>query len=225
MARHYGFSPDAVDIVSECCSTAFFETPLRNAAPRSSAPSSKLRIVGLGNIVRWKNWHLLLDAITRLNDDTQGRLVFSHYGPVPPGPECASYQAELQTLKGALPPRVTFEFHGPSRVPIRDILAEADWFVLPSTNEPCSVALIEALASGVPAIVSASGGNVDIITEGKTGLLFEPENPDALADCLRRTLHIPQDTMPREAIRDSVRHRGARQVASEYARIYRALLG
>ena len=46
---------------------------------------------------------------------------------------------------------------------VADVVAAADWFVLPSTHEPCSVALIEALALGVPVIASASGGNVDIV--------------------------------------------------------------
>ena len=103
-------------------------------------------------------------------------------------------------------------------------LREADWFVLPSTNEPCSVALIEALALGVPALVSESGGNVDIIRDGVTGLLFEPESPEDLAAKLRLILYSKVKAAPPMEIRASVRLRSATNVGRQYLALYRQLI-
>jgi glycosyltransferase involved in cell wall biosynthesis len=65
-------------------------------------------------------------------------------------------------------------------VPAR--LAAADLFVLPSESEAFPNALLEAAAAGVPIIASDVGGIVELIEDGRTGLLVPPRNPVALAD-------------------------------------------
>ena len=216
MARHYGLAVDRVRIVSESCADSFFELPL---APRRALAGRTVRLVGLGNIVRWKNWHLIIEAIAQLAAEEQRRLEFHHWGPVPDDPECAAYEralhAAVQTRN--LAGRVCF--HGLS-LSVQEPLREADFFVLPSTNEPCSVALIEALALGIPAVVSASGGNVDIIAADRTGLLFVPDDAASLRDAFRRILAGPVPLAAAAAVRESVRQRSASAVATEYLKIY-----
>jgi glycosyltransferase involved in cell wall biosynthesis len=65
------------------------------------------------------------------------------------------------------------------------LLAEADVFVLPSRSEAFPNCAIEAMAAGLPVVASATGGLLDLIEHGHTGLLFEPGNPEALAAALR----------------------------------------
>jgi glycogen(starch) synthase len=103
-------------------------------------------------------------------------------------------------------------------------LRETDWFVIPSTNEPCSVALIEALALGKPALVSASGGNVDIVDPGRTGLWFAPDNPQDLSRKLRQLLSPALAMAKPRDIRLSVEARRASHVAGLYQNLYRQLI-
>ncbi len=219
MARYYGLAPDTpnLHVVSECCADALFARPL--VAHRVIAPDERLRLVGLGNIVEWKKWHLVLEALARLPAAERDRLRFEHWGPTPSGPECAAYEARLRQLMAAHHLQDGCRFHGLS-LDVTEPLARADWFVLPSTNEPCSVALIEALALGIPALVSASGGNVDIVRAEKTGLFFEPDNVTSLAGCLRRLARGEVNPLPPAEIRESVRPRSASAVAAAYARVY-----
>jgi glycosyltransferase involved in cell wall biosynthesis len=59
-----------------------------------------------------------------------------------------------------------------------------DIMVMPSRSESFGVAAVEALASGLPVIASRIGGIPEIIIDGETGILIDPENPEALADAI-----------------------------------------
>ena len=65
----------------------------------------------------------------------------------------------------------------------RDQIKGARFLVFPSRwYEPFGMALLEAAACGVPAIAARIGGVPELVIDGKTGLLFDPESPDELAD-------------------------------------------
>lgn len=61
---------------------------------------------------------------------------------------------------------------------------EAHVFVLPSKNEGMSNAALEALASGLPLIVSGTGGMQELVTDGKNGLFIDPELTAPFAEAL-----------------------------------------
>jgi len=63
-------------------------------------------------------------------------------------------------------------------------LQMADLFVLPSSAEGLSVALLEALSCGLPAVVTRVGGSVDIIRHAENGWLIPPEDPPALKEAI-----------------------------------------
>ncbi len=66
----------------------------------------------------------------------------------------------------------------------------ADVFVLNSTYEGLSHALVEAMTLGTPVIATRAGGNIELVADQKTGLLIPPENDDALYAALK---NIEQD--------------------------------
>ncbi|HJW23707.1 MAG TPA: TIGR03088 family PEP-CTERM/XrtA system glycosyltransferase [Rhodocyclaceae bacterium] len=68
-----------------------------------------------------------------------------------------------------------------NRDDIPDILRGLDCFVLPSLSEGISNAILEAMASALPVIATAVGGNGELIADGKTGILVAAGDPDALA--------------------------------------------
>jgi len=66
---------------------------------------------------------------------------------------------------------------------------DADVFIFPSVwNEPFGVPPVEAMAVGVPVIASRSGGIVETVEDGETGLLVEPGDEPALAHAILRLL-------------------------------------
>jgi glycosyltransferase involved in cell wall biosynthesis len=207
-------------VVSECCADELFLTPIESRGRRSN--EGAIRLVGLGNIVRWKNWHLLLEAIARLPESSRRRIEFHHWGPTPNDPDSLAYERELRDYVRASGLDRNCHFRGVS-LRVAEVLRDADWFVLPSTNEPCSVALIEALACGVPAVVSASGGNVDIIRPNATGLLFAPDSSPDLAAKLDNILEGRARMAAPAELRESVRQRSASAVADQFLTIYRRI--
>jgi glycosyltransferase involved in cell wall biosynthesis len=69
--------------------------------------------------------------------------------------------------------------------------AAADAFVLASFTEGHPKVLLEAMASAVPCVASDCEGNRSLVTDGVTGLLFDPRRPDQLADRLASVLTDP----------------------------------
>jgi glycosyltransferase involved in cell wall biosynthesis len=83
-----------------------------------------------------------------------------------------------------------FSFLG-RRNDVPRILGCCDIGVLPSQAEGLPNAVLEYLVAGLPTIASRVGGNVEIIQEGKTGLLVPPDELSALAAALLRLLRDP----------------------------------
>ena len=68
------------------------------------------------------------------------------------------------------------------------LLATANLLVLPSLAEPFGLAILEAMALGKPVVATAAGGPLEIVEDGKTGLLVPPSSPDRLAQAIVRVL-------------------------------------
>lgn len=222
MARHYGLveQPPKTNIISACCADEFFTEPLPGERP--PVQDRTVRFVGIGNIMRWKHWDLIADAIKRLPAQEQNRVEFSLWGPTPADADSQAYDRELRRRVEELQLQHRFLFRGTTHS-IVDAVRDADWFLLPSTNEPCSVALMEVLALGIPALVTASGGNLDILQPERTGLWFRPDDAGDLALNLRRILNGEVKLVPAADRRKSVRHRSASKVASQYLALYREM--
>jgi glycosyltransferase involved in cell wall biosynthesis len=76
-----------------------------------------------------------------------------------------------------------------TREEIKALMRQCAVFVLPSRAEPFGIAILEALASGKPVVATAVGGIPEIIQHGVTGLLVEPDNPQALSEAIKAVLN------------------------------------
>jgi glycosyltransferase involved in cell wall biosynthesis/SAM-dependent methyltransferase len=157
------YSPNGVD------TTAFAPRPSRVGGGRKA-------VLYVGRLSREKNLERLVEAIGRLA--APARLVMIGAG---------DRRDELARL--AVAAGVDIEFRGV--VPHSELPAHfnaADAFVLPSLTEGHPKALIEAMACGLPCAVSARGGNLALVQNGVSGLLFDPEDVEAMARSVERVL-------------------------------------
>lgn len=112
------------------------------------------------------------------------------------------------------------------REDVPQLLAACDVFALPSLYEGSSLAVLEAMAAGIPVVSSAIGGTEELIDDGRSGLLVPPGDAAALTAALRRVLG---DRQLREELAAAARERvdsGLRreQNAERVAAVYRELL-
>jgi N-acetyl-alpha-D-glucosaminyl L-malate synthase BshA len=113
------------------------------------------------------------------------------------------------------------------RSDVEEILRQAAVFTLPSISEAASLTLMEAMATGLPSVVTAVGGNPELVRDGVDGVLVPRSDPAALATALTRLLKDPvlAAQMGRAAAaRARERYRLERTVA-RYHELYEALRG
>lgn len=91
------------------------------------------------------------------------------------------------------------------REDVPHVLSACDVFVLASLNEGFPVALMEALAAGLPLVATAVGGIPDAVTDGVEGFLVPPSRPDLLAE---RLLRLVTDAELRAQLGEAARATG-----------------
>lgn len=91
------------------------------------------------------------------------------------------------------------DFAGPQR-DVFEFYADADFFVLPTRHDPCSLVVLEALAMGVPVISTKQNGACEIMTEGVHGFVLESAD-DALG--LERAMRAMCDHEARGRMREA----------------------
>ncbi len=74
------------------------------------------------------------------------------------------------------------------------LVSESSLFVLPANADPLPVAVLEAMALGKPVVATRSGGCSEMVEQGKTGLLVEPQSPPELAQAIVSLLSNPGET-------------------------------
>jgi glycosyltransferase involved in cell wall biosynthesis len=108
---------------------------------------------------------------------------------------------------------------------VPDYLRIADIFVLPSLQEGLPNSLLEAMACGLPVIASKIGGVVDVVEDGKSGILVEPGDISGLASAMVRLL---KDNVLRQRLGEEARKRivegfSIDRIAEEYIKLYKKI--
>lgn len=157
------------------------------------AVGTKAFTVGIvGRITAAKGFHLLVEAAGRLCRDMRKELRILVVGsPAPGSAEDEAYHRELKSLvsTSGLERETIWAGYLPDPDPA---YASMDVLVVPSISpEGLSLAALEAMQHGVPVIASAAGGLVEVVQEGKNGILLPPGNVPALAAVLERVWSDP----------------------------------
>ena len=140
-------------------------------------------VVTVANLRRHKDFPTLFRAAAlALAQESRLRFVAVGQGPLEP-----ELRARLETFD--LGDRFAMAGYHPD--PAR-VLAAADVFTLASTHEGLPVSLLEAMALGVPPVVTAVGGVPEVITSAATGILVPPGEPEALARALVELARDPE---------------------------------
>jgi glycosyltransferase involved in cell wall biosynthesis len=110
---------------------------------------------------------------------------------------------------------------------LADHVRAADVFAFPSVFEAFGISLVEAAASGVPAVASRTGGIVDVVEEGRSGLLVTPGSEEELGSALQALVRSPQRRaeMGERARRVALRRFDERDAVARYAALFRETAG
>ena len=142
-------------------------------------------LIFVGGIVRRKRPDLLIEAIGLLKRrglDCQLAIVGPDNDP--------AYTMQMKNRAEELNVSKQIVWFGFTQ-DIAPLFRAADFFSLPSTNEGMAAALIEAMASGLPPIVTPISGSQDVVEDGVTGRLVQPVAP-VVADVLAEYMLNPE---------------------------------
>jgi glycosyltransferase involved in cell wall biosynthesis len=205
--------PNGVDVERFC--PIGTSHPLREVC---SIPSGAFVFGMVGRFVPVKAHHLMLNAFAAIQRSSGGH----HLAIVGDGP----LRTEVQQLATSLGIQSSVHFLGPLDDPA-PFYRSIDAFVLPSFSEGTSVALLEALACGVPTVATAVGGTPAVVGDS-AALLAEGGDLLDLIEKLR-AVSDPGAAEMRSQLAQSARERvvqsyGLDAMATEYERLYNALL-
>ena len=156
----------------------------REALRRELGLPDGLLAVYTGRLLRGKGLDTLLDAFAEVAaGEPAARLVLVGSGDG----QSLSVEDELRA-RAAAPPLAGRVVLAGRQERVADWLRAADLFVFPSLFEGLGISLVEAMACGLPAIGSRTGGIVDVIDDGRTGVLVPPGDARALAAAMGRLL-------------------------------------
>ena len=177
LRRHYPALPEhRLAILFNAVNLHHFDPaiPPHDPPPATAKRPDSIRALMVAQDFERKGLREAIQALARLADP---RLILTVVGK----PDSAPYQELARSLQ--IEHQV--EFAGPSRA-MWHWYAAADFFVLPTRHDPCSLVVLEALAMGLPVISTRQNGACEIMTSGRHGFVLDSaDDLDALASAMR----------------------------------------
>ena len=158
------------------CRTAAIMNPVVIPPPADEAARIPGRIVCFGRLGERKGSRVLVQALARVvGEGLEASLLLAGDGDRAPVEEEARRLgvADRVEIRSWIEP-----------AEVARLLDTASIFALPSQNEGLPVALLEAMAHGLPCVVTPVGGIPDLVTDGRDGLMVQPDDPEGLADAI-----------------------------------------
>jgi glycosyltransferase involved in cell wall biosynthesis len=186
-----GFDPSKLKILPRGLDTELFHPGRRDSAffEKFGASNGELRLLYVGRISREKDLDLLADAYRRLRKEgLPVRLFVVGHGPY------------SEALAKSLPDAFFTGYL--SGTELATAYASADIFVFPSTTDTFGNVILEAQASGLPVVVSDSGGPKELVAHKANGLITRSHNVEDFTDAIRA---LVTDQTLRERMANSAR--------------------
>ncbi len=174
----------------------------RRAREELGIPQSGLLVAGAGRLSEEKGWETLIGAVARLPRQGEREVYWLIAGDGPMRKLLEEHIAR-HGLSGRLR-LLGFRRDVPS------ILGAADVVVLPSHREGIPNVLCEAMAMARPVVATRVGGIPELVEDGRSGLVVEPREPQALADALGALLADPH-------ARERLGGHGRQRIVSEFS--------
>lgn len=144
-------------------------------------PESKIILMSVGELTKRKNHMVMIEALARLKE-YDILYVICGDGPL---------KAQLRAKAEELGVRDRLKLLG-FRKDIAELHKAADIFVFPSLQEGLPVALMEAMASGLPIVASKIRGNEDLISNNQGGYLVNPMDSEQVAKAIEKMIQNPK---------------------------------
>jgi len=169
------FIPNGID------GSFYQDPPPRSELLNELGLNESIKLVGIvARLDPIKNHALLINAMKIVHERIpEARLIVVGDGPL---------RGELEQLTSELDLKDVVIFIG-ERSDVPRILSGLDLFVLSSLSEGMSITLVEAMAAGLPIVVTDVGGNPLLITSGDNGLLVPSNDCKAMNDEITRLLN------------------------------------
>jgi alpha-maltose-1-phosphate synthase len=170
-----GSSPDRVVVISPPINLDEF--------PQANFSESKFRISFVGLLEPWKGFHYLIEAFNALNLP-ESELVF--WGG-------SGTRSVSQYLHGQMArnPAIILKPVEVRRLGYGEVYGKSSVFVNPSLADGFGYVVAEAMASGLPVIVTSRTGAADLIVDGENGYIVPPADIDAIRDRLAHLASHP----------------------------------
>jgi len=217
LARETGFPADKIDVMHNGVDTERFRIqPLAGARERQrlGIPLDTFCVGAVGRLepekdlmtlfraamqfpAEWKNWRILIAG-----DGSESKVLREFVNCRPELRNSIVFLGEVQNVP--------------------EILKALDIYVLPSITEGISNSLLEAMASGLPVVASATGGNPEVVVDNESGLLFPVGDSGSLASklLLLREQGDRRTRLGRQALQRIQEHFSMDAMVSRYERLY-----
>ena len=184
---------------------------------RLSRGESSAVVVHVSNFRPVKRVGMVLEIFRLIQASRPARLVMIGEGPDRPA-------AERQAAMMNIAEEVEFVGEQQDLVPW---LSSADLFLLPSSQESFGLAALEAMACGVPVIASRVGGLPEVVTDGVSGFVCDPDDAAGMAQKSLALLadRERRDAMGRAAASDVRARFSAESIVPRYEALYEDVLG
>ncbi|MFZ5651476.1 MAG: 1,4-alpha-glucan branching protein domain-containing protein [Bacillota bacterium] len=173
------------------------------------------RLMFLGRLVPEKGVQVLIEALPMIMEKYPG-VVLTVAGRGP-------YEADLRELAGRFGVVSNVDFIGFVNDEGRNqLLAESSVAVFPSIYEPFGIVALEAMAAGIPVVISDTGGLSEIISHGIDGIKVPPGRADVLARYVIELLDHPDqaDKLAKNAYKKVLGQYNWKQIAFDTAMVY-----
>lgn len=162
-------------------------TSSRGAAREQLGCTTAERLIGIvGRVEPWKGQDIAVRMLAELADPDAHLILFGQRRS-PTWPRFGDQVEQLARDLGVAG-RITFAGH---RCDVTQLLPALDVVVCSSRQEGFGLAILEAMAAGVPVVATRCGGPEDIVLHEASGLLVPVDDPAALAGAVRRVLGQP----------------------------------